>query len=228
MTQANYSDKRASASVRTHTGDFRPWPGCASSTRAIHQRRTELRAHATGRPGERVCVRRKQLIAPTVRAWSRSFFLFSEFPFTKFFQFRPAPFHEQLYEVSQDLATGFIKEATWIAHRDSGKTSLANMGLAWFISQKQMIDTLRYNGEDVSRWRERLHSYVDCYDKTNAESILLGVVTELQANDLLVADFGHLYNASSLRRRRSSCIGPRPEVAASKQAARAKRRDWQR
>jgi hypothetical protein len=66
------------------------------------------------------------------------------------------------------------------------------MGLAWLIYQKQMIDTLRYNGEDVSRWRELLHSDVDCYDKTNAESILLGVVTELQANDLLVADFGHL------------------------------------
>ena len=29
---------------------------------------------------------------------SRSFFLFAAYYFTKFFHFRPAPFHEQFYE----------------------------------------------------------------------------------------------------------------------------------
>jgi hypothetical protein len=33
-----------------------------------------------------------------------------------------------------------------------------------------------------------------CYDKNNAESVVFDVVTELQTNDMLIADFGHLYN----------------------------------
>jgi hypothetical protein len=40
----------------------------------------------------------------------------------------------------------------------------------------------------------RLYINVDCYDKNNAESILFDIVTELQTNDLLIADFGQLYN----------------------------------
>ncbi len=64
----------------------------------------------------------------SVYACSRSFFLFAAYYFTKFFHFRPAPFHEQFYEDFQGLATGLIKEATWITHRDSGKTSLAKIG----------------------------------------------------------------------------------------------------
>ena len=65
---------------------------------------------------------------------------------------------------------------------------------SWLIARKQVIDALRDNGEDVSRWGERLYINVNSYDKANAESILFDVVTELQANDLLIADFGHLYN----------------------------------
>ena len=49
-------------------------------------------------------------------------------------------------------------------------------------------------GEDVSHWGERLYINVDSYEKANAESILFDVVTELQGNELLIADFGHLYN----------------------------------
>ncbi|MEA2947176.1 MAG: hypothetical protein QOI40_2506, partial [Alphaproteobacteria bacterium] len=49
-------------------------------------------------------------------------------------------------------------------------------------------------GEEVSHWGTRLYINVDCYDKGNAESILFDVVTELQTNDLLIGDFGKLYN----------------------------------
>ena len=68
------------------------------------------------------------------------------------------------------------------------------MGLTWLIARKQVIDSLRGQGEDVAHWDERLYINVDCYDKSNAESILFDVVTELQTNDLLIADFGQLYN----------------------------------
>jgi hypothetical protein len=57
-----------------------------------------------------------------------------------------------------------------------------------------VIDGLRKQGESVGHWGERLYINVDSYDKTNAESILFDVVTELQGNDRLIADFGHLYN----------------------------------
>jgi hypothetical protein len=68
------------------------------------------------------------------------------------------------------------------------------MGLAWIIARKQVIDALRKQVEDVSHWGERLYVNIDCYDKSNAESILFDVVTELQTNDLLIGDFGQLYN----------------------------------
>src|SRR5262249_756752 len=74
------------------------------------------------------------------------------------------------------------------------KTSIAKMGLAWLIARKEVIDGLRGTGEDVSHWGERVYINVDSYDKTNAESFLFDVVTELQSNTLLIDDFGQLYN----------------------------------
>ena len=47
---------------------------------------------------------------------------------------------------------------------------------------------------DTSHWGERPCIRVDTYDKANAESILVGVVTELQGNELLITDCGHRYN----------------------------------
>jgi hypothetical protein len=127
-------------------------------------------------------------------ATSRSFFLFAAYYFTKFFQFRPAAFHKLFYEDFENLVAGALKEAAWIAYRESAKTSIAKIGLLWIIARKQVIDALRHNGEDVSHWGERLYVNVDSYAKANAQSILFDVVSELQANDLLIQDFGHLYN----------------------------------
>jgi hypothetical protein len=129
-----------------------------------------------------------------VRVRARSFFLFAAFYFTKLFNFRLAQLHEEFYEGFQGLATGAIKEAAWIAYRESAKTSIAKIGLSWLIARKQVSDALRDNGDDVSGWGERLYINVGSYDKANAESILFDVVTKLQGNDLLIAGFGHLYN----------------------------------
>ena len=129
-----------------------------------------------------------------VYATSKSFKLFCVYYFTKYFTYQPAPFHDDFFQDFEDLVYGRVKDATWIAYRESAKTSIAKMGLAWIIARKQIIDALRKQEEDVSHWGERLYVNVDCYDKQNAESILFDVVTELQTNDLLVADFGQLYN----------------------------------
>jgi hypothetical protein len=127
-------------------------------------------------------------------ACARSFPLFAYCYFTKYFTFKTAPFHYDFFQDFQDLVEGRLKDAAWIAYRESAKTSIAKMGLTWIIARKQIMDTLRAKGEDVSHWGEHHYLNVDCYDKNNAESILFDVVTELQTNQLLIADYGHLYN----------------------------------
>jgi len=98
-----------------------------------------------------------------------------------------------MYQNFQDLATGSAKEATWITDRERAKTTIAKIALVWLIAQKQVSDALRHNGQDVSAWGDRLNIDVASDDKANAESVLFDVVTELQANELLIADVGHLY-----------------------------------
>jgi hypothetical protein len=127
-------------------------------------------------------------------ACARSFHLFPLCYFTRYFTYKTAPFHEDFFQDFEDLVTGKLKEAAWLAYRESAKTSIAKMGLAWIIARKQIIDALRKNAENVDHWGERLYVNVDSYDKTNAESLLFDVVTELQTNQELIADFGHLYN----------------------------------
>ena len=61
------------------------------------------------------------------------------------------------------------------------------------ITREQVISALRHNRKDVSARGDRLQIKVDPYDKANAKSIFFDVVTELQANELLIADFGRLY-----------------------------------
>lgn len=129
-----------------------------------------------------------------IYACSKSFKLFAIFYFTKYFSFRSAPFHDDFFDDFEALVTGELKDAAWIAFRESAKTSIAKIGVVWIIARKQLIDALRSQGEDVSHWGERLYLNVDSYEKTNAESILFDVVTELQTNEQLIADFGHLYN----------------------------------
>ncbi|HEY1747823.1 MAG TPA: hypothetical protein VGG11_13810 [Xanthobacteraceae bacterium] len=129
-----------------------------------------------------------------IYACAKSFRLFKLYYFTKYLTFKPAPFHDDFDQDVEDLVSGLIKEAIWMAFRESAKTSDAKIAVVWLIARKVVIDALREQGEDVSHWGERLYINVDCYDKNNSESILFDVVTELQTNDLLVADFGQLYN----------------------------------
>ena len=58
----------------------------------------------------------------------RSFFLLTTFYFIKHLTFKPAPFHELLYQNFQDLMTGIAKQAAGIAHCDSAKTSIVKIG----------------------------------------------------------------------------------------------------
>lgn len=125
---------------------------------------------------------------------AKSFHLFAVCYFTKYFSYKTAPFHHDFFQDFEDLVTGAVKDAVWIAFRESAKTSIAKIGLAWIIARKQVIDHLKEKGENVDHWGVRQYVNVDSYDKTNAEAILFDVVTELQTNEQLITDFGHLYN----------------------------------
>jgi len=118
------------------------------------------------------------------------------FEFTKYFTFKPAPFHELMYQNFQDLVTRSAKEAAWIAYRDAAKTSIVRGGLVWLIARKQFIRALRHNGKNMGAWSDRLCVKLGSYDKANAKSILFDIVRELQAHELLIRAFGHLYYQS--------------------------------
>jgi hypothetical protein len=130
-----------------------------------------------------------------VYACAKSFKLFAIFYFTKYFTFQPAPYHDDFFDDFEALVEGRLKEAAWIAYRESAKTSIAKIGLAWIIARQQVIEALKAEGHAVPHWGERQYVNVDSYDKNNAESVLFDVVTELQTNQQLIQDFGQLYNA---------------------------------
>jgi hypothetical protein len=127
-------------------------------------------------------------------ACAKSFALFRVYYFTRFFTFKPAPYHEDFELDIQDLVEGNLKEAAHIAFRESAKTSIAKAALCWIPARQVVIDALKAQGERCD-WMERRYVNVDSYDKQNAESILFDVVTELQSNQLLIQDFGNLYNS---------------------------------
>lgn len=128
-------------------------------------------------------------------ACARSFELFAIYYFTKYFTFPAAPFHHDFFQDFQDLVEGRVRSGAWVTFRESAKTSIAaTMGLAWIVARQQIIDGLRSQKEDVSHWGERHFINVDSHAKENAEGLLFDLVTELQTNDRLIADFGQLYN----------------------------------
>jgi hypothetical protein len=128
-------------------------------------------------------------------ACARSFKLFAICYFTKYFTHKPAPFHDDFYTDFEDLVYGRITQAAWVAYRDSAKSSIGGtMGCAWIVARKQVIDDLRKKGENVDHWGVREYVNIDCYDKANAENIIFDLVEELQSNELLIADYGQLYN----------------------------------
>ena len=124
---------------------------------------------------------------------TRSFALSATLTFTHYSIFKPAAFHELMYQKFQDLVIGSAQQAPWIAYREGTKTCIAKIALGLRIVRKDVIDALRHNGEDKGTWGDWLGINAGSDDKANAESILFNVMTEPQTNELLIAGFGHLY-----------------------------------
>lgn len=96
--------------------------------------------------------------------------------FQKYFKYKIAEFHWDLYDDCEKLVKGLIEEVAWIIFREGAKTSIAKMFVVWCICYKK-----------------KQYINYDCYDKTNASQALFDVVVELQTNKRIIADFGQLY-----------------------------------
>lgn len=112
-------------------------------------------------------------------ACSKSLLLFAVYYFSEYFTYRIPEFHYDFYDDAEALANGTMKEAAWIAFRESAKTSIAKIFLVWLIAYKY-----------------KKYINVDSYDKENSERVLFDVVIALQTNPKLKADFGELYNVA--------------------------------
>lgn len=109
--------------------------------------------------------------------FGKDFSLFMCYYFLDYIKYPFAPFHYQWFQDFQDLTDGKIKELALIAFRESAKTSMSKIYLLWLICYKK-----------------KKYINVDSFDKENAERLLFDVVSELQQNKRLIADFDQLFN----------------------------------
>ena len=108
----------------------------------------------------------------------KDFSLFMVYYFIDYHKYDFADFHFDFFDDIHKLMEGDLREAAWIAFRESAKTSIAKIFVAWLIC-----------------YGKRRYINVDSFDKENAERTLFDVVVELQTNPRIRIDFGELYNA---------------------------------
>jgi phage terminase large subunit-like protein len=107
----------------------------------------------------------------------QDFSLFMAYYFNEYIKYPFAPFHYDMFRDLKDLRDGIIDELAWIMFRESAKTSFAKIFFVYLICYK----LFKYPN-------------ADSFDKTNSENLLFDVVTILQTNKKIKADFGELYN----------------------------------
>ena len=94
-----------------------------------------------------------------------SFPYFAMYYFADYFTYEAAPYHWYFFDDCEKLVSGELRDALWIAFRESAKTSLAKMFVCWCICYKK---------KKYIAW--------DSYDGTNAESALFDIALALQIN----------------------------------------------
>lgn len=103
--------------------------------------------------------------------------LFAYYYFTNYFQYEPAPFHEDMWTDGKELMDLDITDLMWEMFRESAKSS---------IFQIIVIHGICYRKFKWGNWSS--------YAKANAENALFDIGIELQTNSRLKTDFGELYS----------------------------------
>lgn len=101
---------------------------------------------------------------------------FAIYYFPEYFDYKIPEFHYDFYEDGRKLVMHELKEAAWVGFRESAKTSLAKIILLWIIC-----------------FRYRRYINVDSHSKENAENFLYDIALQLQTNQRLIEDYGHLF-----------------------------------
>ena len=105
------------------------------------------------------------------------FFYYALYYFHEYFSYRLAPFHYDMIDDLEALLAGKYDFLLWVMFREAAKTVWSRI----FISYCIVFNLKRY-----INW--------DAYDKSNAEAALFDITVTLQSNELLIADYGHLYH----------------------------------
>lgn len=105
------------------------------------------------------------------------FILFAIYYFSDYFKYKLADYHKDFAQDLHDLLDNKIREAIWVAFRESAKTTFAKLFIIYCIC---------YN--------KKRYINVDSFDKENAERILFDVAYELVNNKRLIADFGEMFS----------------------------------
>lgn len=106
----------------------------------------------------------------------REFAYYLFYYFSEYFAYKTPDFHWNFFDDCQKLVNGELRDALWIAFRESAKTTLAKIFVCWCICYKK---------KKYIAW--------DSYDGSNAESALFDIAINLQTNKKLIRDFGRLY-----------------------------------
>ena len=107
---------------------------------------------------------------------SKSFPAFFLYYYLDSIKYPFAPFHYEAMDNLQKLLDSKDKrEFLWVAFRESAKSTILRAFLVWLI---------------IHKYREYI--IVGSYDQSNAESSLFSVISTLQTNQRLIADYGNL------------------------------------
>lgn len=106
----------------------------------------------------------------------QDFALFAMYYFAEFFVYVIPGFQWLMYRALNGFTQGKFKFLLWVMFRESAKTTIAKIYVVYCVAYR----------------KKRFINY-DCYDKGNAEAALFDVVTWLQTNRKLIADFGQLF-----------------------------------
>lgn len=112
----------------------------------------------------------------------RKFICEESFPYfcfyyhSDYFTYESPEYHWNFFDDCEKLVSGELRDALWIAFRESAKTTVAKMFVEWCICYKK---------KSYIAW--------DSYDGANAESALFDIALTLQTNKRILKDFGQLY-----------------------------------
>lgn len=107
----------------------------------------------------------------------QDFKLFASYYFLEWFSYPFAPFHDEFFSDAEDLLSGQLTDAAWIAFMESAKTTVAKILVVYAVL---------FEKKHYINW--------DSYDKDKVEAALFDIIYQLQTNKRIREDFGSYYN----------------------------------